>query len=295
MDVSIIIVNYNTYNLVIDCIESIIAKTRQVEYEIIVVDNNSPNRDIEKLNDNFPTVKLILNNENLGFGTANNIGSRKAKGKYLFLLNSDAYLIDNTIYSFFVYMESELKCPSIIACGASLLNSEFDETVSAGNFPSLFQEFSDLGFRHFYKNYYNKNLSLAFSAEGKSQLFEVDYICGANIFINKDVFLDFKGFDEDFFMYFEETDLFFRLNKEGFKSVILPKLNIVHLEGGSTKNEKVKLNLRKFKMLFESKCLFYKKNKTKCETFLMKFLNFIVVLIHPYYKGNRKKVIKIVK
>ncbi len=84
-DVSIIIVNYNTYGLVLQCIDSVLKNTKGITYEIIVVDNNSPNREIEKLNKIYPQVKLILNDNNSGFGVANNIGSKAANGKYLFL------------------------------------------------------------------------------------------------------------------------------------------------------------------------------------------------------------------
>lgn len=99
MDVSIIIVNYNTYDLTLDCINSIKEKTNNIKYEIIVVDNNSPNRIIENLK--LENVRLVLNSKNGGFGYANNIGNKYAKGKYLFFLNSDTILMNNAIFELF--------------------------------------------------------------------------------------------------------------------------------------------------------------------------------------------------
>ncbi|MDC5348150.1 glycosyltransferase, partial [Acinetobacter baumannii] len=116
-DVSIIIVNYNTYNLVLQCIESVIKNTKKISYEIIVVDNNSPNREIEKLNEIYPNVKLVLNTKNSGFGIANNIGNKYANGKFLFLLNSDTIVLDNSIYTLYKFM---VENPCVGACGGNL-------------------------------------------------------------------------------------------------------------------------------------------------------------------------------
>ena len=104
IDVSIILVNYNTYNLVLECIESIEKFTTKNSYEIIVVDNNSPDRSIENLNSIFPYVKLILNEENSGFGAGNNLGFTKAIGKYTFFLNSDTLFCNDSLYYFIDFL-----------------------------------------------------------------------------------------------------------------------------------------------------------------------------------------------
>ena len=116
-DVSIIIVNYNTFNLVLQCIESVIKNTKNIVYEIIVVDNNSPNRDVSKLNLFYPQVTLILNKNNSGFGVANNLGNKVAKGEYIFLLNSDTIIIDNSIYELYKFMGDNKQ---VGACGGNL-------------------------------------------------------------------------------------------------------------------------------------------------------------------------------
>ena len=133
MDVSIIIVNYNTYDLTLDCINSIKEKTNNIKYEIIVVDNNSPNRIIENLK--LENVRLVLNSKNGGFGYANNIGNKYAKGKYLFFLNSDTILMNNAIFELFEFME---KKSNVGICGGNLYTLEHKPTISFERFkPSL--------------------------------------------------------------------------------------------------------------------------------------------------------------
>ena len=210
MQVSIIIVNYNTKDITLNCLKSIYEHTTGIDFEIIVVDNASSDNSVEVIKAIYPLVKIIESNENLGFGRANNLGAKYAQGEYLFLLNSDTLLIENTLSALYTFMKDR-DSENIGACGVSLLNRQQQKTISAGHFPSLLQEFSDIGFRHLYKNYYNNNLSLAFSIPKDGDVREVDYICGADIFIKKELFNELKGFDEDYFMYFsiEKKRIFF--------------------------------------------------------------------------------------
>ena len=290
MQISVIIVNYNTEQLTLDCLKSIYEHTIEVDFEIIIVDNASSDNSVEAIKASYPLVKVIESNKNLGFGRANNLGAKYAQGEYLFLLNSDTLLIENTLSVLYTFMKDR-ESENIGACGVSLLNGQQQKTISAGHFPSLLQEFSDIGFRHLYKNYYNNNLSLAFSIPKDEDVKEVDYICGADIFI-KELFNELKGFDEDYFMYFEETDLFFRLKSKGYSSVILTNHHLIHLEGGSTVQKETKWSLKKYQMLMNSKILYYKKHKSFFALFLMKIFNTLFTTIHPIYKGNRLNIYK---
>ena len=201
MQISIIIVNYNTKQLTLNCLRTIYEYTKDINFEIIVVDNASSDGSVEAIKASYPLVKIIEPNKNLGFGRANNLGAKYAQGEYLFLLNSDTLLIENTLSVLYTFMKNR-ESENIGACGVSLLNGQQQKTISAGHFPSLLQEFSDIGFRHLYKNYYNNKLSLAFSIPKDGDVREVDYICGADIFMKKELFDKLKGFDEDYFMYF---------------------------------------------------------------------------------------------
>lgn len=280
MDVSIIIVNYNTLSLTSSCIESVVKNTLGIEYEIILVDNASTDGSKERFqNDN--RVNYIYNSTNYGFGKANNIGSKSAKGKYLLLLNSDTIIIDDSIAQMFKFMESHID---FVSCGVSLLDANYCETYSHGKFYSLFEDFSSIGFYKFYRNYYENNLSnVQYASQG--DITNIDYISGADIFIRKDIYEEMNGFDEDYFMYYEETDLFYRLKLANYKSCILPYLNIIHLEGGSF-DKSGKLNLRRFILSFKSKLLFLRKHKKKYYIFWAKLFLLIKIFTRPkIFKG----------
>lgn len=267
-DVSIIIVNYNTYGLVLQCIESVIKNTSSILYEIIVVDNNSPNREIENLNKVFPQVKLILNNDNSGFGIANNIGNKVANGKFIFLLNSDTIVIDNSIYELYKFMSEN---PHVGACGGNLYDEKFKPATSFTRFmPSLISDLDSLFFNIISKVLYNGDI---FHSSSNKPFKIFGNISGANLMISKLFFDEIKGFDENYFMYYEETDLLFRLRKQGYTTYIVPSSKIIHLEGAS---ESFKPN--KWDWSFESKRKYYLKNKSNFEFTISSFI-FMVMII----------------
>jgi GT2 family glycosyltransferase len=272
--VSIIIVNYNTTTTTYECIQSII-KFTSLPFEIILIDNASADRSIEEFKNLFPELTLILNKENIGFGRANNLGISIAKGEYLFLLNSDTLLTSDAACKFFDYMEDE-KNNQVACCGGALINAEGKKQVSYGNFPSISEVFATLGPGIFYKNYYKKYLcsgvKIYFTAPQ-----QVDYISGADLFIRKSV-LDKTGlFDEDFFLYFEETELAFRMRKKGYLSVILPDVKIVHFEGSSHNTNQI---LEKKRVFAYSRLLFFKKCNGSLTASVARFLYFIQKLIY---------------
>jgi GT2 family glycosyltransferase len=246
MDVSIIIVNYNTSKILCDCLQSIFLYTVDLEYEIIVVDNASKDDSVIMVSQLFPKVKIIVSSENIGFGRANNLGVKYAIGKYLLLLNPDTILKNNAIRVFFNYMEQHSN-ESIGAIGGWLLDNNGKVNVSFGYFPSFQVELYYLR---------DKFLQKERVSNIKEEL-EVDFVMGADLFIRKSVFDDLKGFDPNFFMYYEETDLQFRMKNKALKRLIIPGTNIVHLEGGSF-NEKAK-NFSRFMISQKSRKYYMKK------------------------------------
>lgn len=253
MDVSVIIVNYNTTNLTIQSIESVHKFCKNNTFQIILVDNASTDRSIENILVQYPKIITIFNSTNLGFGAANNIGIKIAKGEFVFLLNSDAYLVSDAMNSFCKFMRT-LGNEHVAICGAELLLENRKPGTSFGNFPTLFGSISSLGFRYLYSRYYLRHLAIGvanFSEQNKV----VDYISGANLFIRSSVIQELGGFDENFFLYFEETELAYRFKKAGYISMILPEIKIVHLEAGSTNG----FNYKSYEHYHRSKQLFYKK------------------------------------
>lgn len=244
MDVSIILVNYKTKELTINCIKSIQEKTKDLKYEIILVDNASTDGSVNFFENNYKNkIIFIKNTENLGFGKANNRGIEIAKGKYVFLLNSDTLLINNAIKILFDFMEKTKECG---ICGGNLYTKELQPTHSfLRKFPSLLLEIQE----YIKKKEKTRN---DFNYTNFEQ--EVAYITGADMFIRKEILEKSGYFDKDFFMYFEETELSYRIKRLGYKIVSVPQAKIIHLEGKSTIFKE-----RKFTMYLESKYKFYYK------------------------------------
>lgn len=283
MDVSIIIINYNTTDLVRQCITSLIEKTKQNSYEIIVIDNASADRSIEGLQSEFEQVLFIFNGHNEGFGPANNQGIAIAKGKYVMLINSDTYLLNDAIGILYNYMEAPGN-EKVGCCGADLFDEEGGRQASCGNFPTLVEAISALGFHLLYREYFYRHLSsgvINYSDDIKV----VDYICGADMFLRKTALQETGTFDPRFFLYFEETELSFRLSKSGYRSVLVPGAKIVHLEGGS-QSVQAEFNYSKIALFAKSRRLFFKLCYGPVSAF---FVNYIYALQSLLFYVSKRK------
>lgn len=290
--VSIIIVNYNSEQTIGRCIDALYSHVSGIAYEIIVVDNASAPASVRFIKENYPDVKLLENRENKGFGAANNLGARHASGDYLFCLNPDALLLDNAVLLFYRFLEEEK--PDAACCGGNLVKETGEPTTAYGNFPSVFQEWSDMGFRRFYPKYYDKHLRLGKTCRRMTTPERVPYIIGADIFIRKDIFQELGGFDENFFLYYEETDLCYRLSRKGYHSYILPQVKIIHLEGPAMlKNGE--LNYGKWTFWEKSKYYYFRKNKGRFAAWIVKGIQLFSLLLHRFFGAKAYQLRKAVK
>lgn len=273
MDISIIIVNYNTKELTKNCLKSVFEKTQDVNFEVFVVDNNSSDGSCEMLEQEFPQVKLIKNTKNRGFGAANNLAIKESKAKYVFLLNSDTILLNNVVKIFFDFMEKSEnwdKNQKIACCGGNLYNKDLSYGYSYNVLPIIEQILLKRFYLNkFFKNYYKKKFLPSLCEESKS-IKEVDSVSGANMFLRRSVLDEVGLFDEDFFLYFEETELSYRMNKKGYKSVILPEAKIIHLGGDSEKTALSKINIVK-----QSELMFFEKCYGKKQRALVKIIQIL--------------------
>lgn len=255
IQLSIIIINYNTKRITNNCINSIIEHTLGIHYEIIVVDNNSTDGSKELLENN-EHIKYIYLEKNYGFGKANNVGMRAALGKYILLLNSDTLFINNAALEFYKHAESN---NFHAVYGAHLVNAEYQNSTSC--FP--FTEFSF--WKHIFRKRENKILY-------NSDAQEIDAICGADMFFPKKIFDLTKGFDENLFLYGEDEEWQYRMSKLNIPRYIISGPKIIHLEGKSMSN------LDPLKMVLKYRSLFYIMKK-HCTT-----INYI--LFRLYYAIN---------
>ncbi|MDQ1141126.1 glycosyltransferase family 2 protein [Pedobacter agri] len=292
IEVSVIIVNYNTKDLLRQCLKSLYENTSGVSFEVILSDNQSVDGSLEMLHKYFPKVICIENKDNLGFGKANNAAIKIAKGKYLFLLNTDTYFLNNAIKILFDFMEMK-ENQSIGCCGGDLFDKDGNKQASYGNFPTLLDAVSQLGFYKFYKRYYETKITGGVLNQDQT-IKKVDYVCGADMFIRTTVLNEVGLFDEDFFLYFEETELSYRMTKAGYNSILVPSAKIVHLEGGSQASES--FNFFKIKVFSKSRKLYFKKTKGFTYAILVNWIFALQSLIMSVLKldSNYLKKMKII-
>lgn len=260
IDVSIVIVNYNTRELLKNCLQSIYQMTADISFEIIVVDNASSDDSLLMLESLYPEVICIISPSNIGFGKANNLGVKNANGEFLLLLNSDTLLIENSVFklhNFFVRKETEL---SLAVLGCKLINVEGTVMNSGGGFPRVKNDINEYYYLIAEKLFFKK-IKPRDIYDFNKPFFEIDYVIGADMFMRKSLFLDVNGFDPKFFMYYEESDLQYHIRKLGFKIYVTTDTQIIHLEGGSTNM----VRYSPFKRLINqvSRNYYFKKNDRK--------------------------------
>lgn len=253
MDLSIIIVNYNTRDLTNQTIDSIIKHTENIDYEIIVVDNSSDkNQQCMYKNEQ---VKILPDIDNHGFGHACNVGAKASKGELLLFLNSDTLINDNSLMKCVQYMKNN---QSIGVLGARILlrDGTLDHGCKRG-FPTPSAAF-----------YYYAGLDKKYPASRKfgayrqtflceTETNEVDSVSGAFLMVSKELFENINGFDEAFFMYGEDLDLCYRVKEKGYKIIYYPEAVITHLKGQSGLHKSSKIVIYHF---YNAMILFYDKH-----------------------------------
>ncbi len=254
MKLSVIIVNYNVKYFLEHCLCSVQKAVQNIEAEVLVIDNCSSDGSVSYLNPLFPGVRFIKNSENLGFGKANNLCIRLAKGDFVLLLNPDTLLQEDTLQQCLTAFEKDEKTGAIGVRMISGSGRFLKESKRA--FPSAAAALYQLTgisalfpTSKVFSNYHLGHLS----EHGNH---EVDVLCGAFMMIRKTVLNKTGGFDEDFFMYGEDIDLSYRIQKAGYKNLYLATTSIIHFKGESS----VKGSPRYVKMFYHAMEVFVKKH-----------------------------------
>ena len=254
--VSIIIVNYNSQDVLESCLSSVKEKVKNLSYEIIVVDNDSVKGSLNDLQQKYPEVFFILQKSNLGFGSANNTGVKQTRGRYIYFLNPDTELINDAVSILSDYMDIHQE---VGICGGSMFNEDSTPTTSFYDIDMLKLEYEIMfHLRKNYKGINNTNLPK-----------NVLVIVGSNLFIRKDIFDTLGGFDDDFFMYFEEMELCHRVANLGFDIVSVPDAKIMHLHGATGENKNEELKTWLYEIHWYSKWLYFYKTKGHTQTTIL--------------------------
>lgn len=228
LDVSIILINYKTSHYVKNIIADIIKNTRDISFEIIVVDNSNDEEEFNKLLQLKTNARIINTGANIGFGKGNNLGTKYANGDYLLFLNTDTQLIGNTIGILHGFISNNHRIGIVgpnMFTKDGLPNNSYEKEEK-----SLKREGKGFIYNHFHRKH---TKDFFFNSSGKPLNIQ-GYICGACLMISKENFTKLGGFDDDIFMYAEDALLCYRLrNGLGLEVYNVPDAKIIHFEGGS--------------------------------------------------------------
>lgn len=279
---SIIIVNFNTYTFLNDCIQSIKKSGYEnTSLEIIVIDNNSSDKSVHLIQKNHPNIHLISNDRNLGFAAANNIGIQKSHGEYILLLNPDTILSSNTLSIMTTYLDNH-QDTGVATCRVELPDGRIDDGCHRG-FPTpwnAFCHFIGLG-KLFPSSQLFNGYHLGYKKIDK--VHEIDSCVGAFMMIRKVAGKDIGWFDEDYFWYGEDIDFCFRVKKSGWKVMFVPNTKISHHKGVSSGIKKhsrhvstasKKTKIQAMKARFDVMRIFYKKHY---QSIYPKWLTYLVL------------------
>lgn len=274
---SFIIVNYNTKEITSACINSIFdnSNLKDIEFEIIIIDNNSTDGSEEYIISQFPTVIYKYNRDNLGFGKANNIGAKIATGDYLVFINSDTIALDTDFYELYKIISSK---DSIGFLGCKILNADNSIQSIGYDFPSLMNE---LRLRILFWNF-NFVKKFRFSKYVDRGVKEVDWISGCFMIVERELFFMLNGFDDKIFMYSEDLDICLSASKLGKKNYVYDKTQIYHLHGksGNKKNPSFKQQITRKENYF----YVIKKHDVTKFIILIKMLVYLNTLTVFYFK-----------
>ena len=273
MDLSIIIVNWNTKDLLLQCLESVYQTIKRVEMEVFVVDNGSMDGSIAAAKGRFPEVKFIQNEINLGFARANNQALSLAKGRYLLLLNPDTQVKKGAMERLISFMDAH---PEAGGAGAQLLNSDGSRQNSIANFPSLATELLNKSLlRWFFPS--------AFPGKERNypEPIEVDSVIGACMVVKRDAIEPVGLLDEGYFLFLEETDWCYRMRRTGWKIYHVPQAEIYHFQGKGVEMEKKKARVEYYRSLYR----FFKKNRGRLQWFILLIGSVIKLVVELVFMG----------
>ncbi|WP_338840406.1 glycosyltransferase family 2 protein [Flavobacterium ginsenosidimutans] len=252
MQLSVVILNYNVRYFLEQCVLSVQEAIASIDAEIIVVDNNSSDESVLMMKEKFPDIKLIENKENFGFPKGNNIGVRQAKGKYICILNPDTVVAEDTFTKILAFAERQnnlgiIGCKLIDGTGEFLPESKRGVPTPWVSFTKIFGLYKIFPKTRLFNQYYAQHLN-------ENQTGKVDILVGAFMFLERKLYEDLNGFDEDCFMYADDIDLSYRALLKEKTNYYFHETTVLHYKGESTiKDEKYMLHFQEAMNFFYQK------------------------------------------
>lgn len=257
---SIIIVSYNTKEILRECLNRVKMQGTGIDTEIIVVDNASSDGSPDMLREEFPEVILIVSEKNLGFAGGNNLGFEQASGRYVLLLNSDAYVLPGVFVSTIAFMEETPDCGIL---GVKLIDVDGEMQPCARMLPNPWNKFLVISgiAAKFSKSKFLGGPDFPWWPHDSPR--EVGWVPGAYFLIRREVIDVIGGMDDRFFLYYEETDYCLQAMRKGWKVMIFPEASVIHLGGESSKTTKQTMSSKGKQLVrfqLQSEFMYYRKN-----------------------------------
>ncbi|MFK7970837.1 MAG: glycosyltransferase family 2 protein [Bacteroidia bacterium] len=249
VDVSVVIVSWNTKDLLRACLNSVYEQTKAYSLEVFVVDNDSPDKSADMVREEFPQVQLIANDDNRGFAPANNQALERANGRYVLLLNPDTVVLDGAIDKMIDYAE-ENKNEKVGVVTCKLLNGDGSLQKSVNSFYSFWRSFIENRFFEGILQKMNMGGKTFMSFWDHSERREIDWAFGAVMLFSKDLMDDIGMLDDRFYIYAEEMDYFMRAKKAGYHSWFLPEIEITHFGKSSSRQRRAAMFIQNYKSFY---------------------------------------------
>jgi N-acetylglucosaminyl-diphospho-decaprenol L-rhamnosyltransferase len=282
-DLSIIVVNWNTRDLLAQCLRSVYQTSDNLDFEIVVVDNASTDGSVEMVERLFPHIGLITNQENVGFARANNQAIARCQGRYVLLLNSDTRVLFESLCNVVRFMDEHPRAGIV---GVRLLNPDGTFQASYTPFPTLWLEFlilSTLGRRLIRATFPSYGPR---AGEGARTI--VGYMEGACLVARREAIEQIGGLDERIFMYAEDVDWCYRFHQAGWEVWYLPQAPIIHYGGQSSNRRKGRMEAE----LYRSRVYFFRKHYGRAAALCLKGLIYTVTLTKMVVHGALRFVTK---
>ncbi len=284
MNLSVIIVSWNVRERLRTCLASLFRETKDLNWEIFVIDNDSKDGSAEMVLNDFPDVQLIVNKKNLGFAAASNQGIKKARGEFILLLNPDTELKENSFAKTVEYMRSH---PEVGILGPRILNFDGSLQPSVRRFPTLISQILIiLKIPHLWPSLAPIKYYLAADFDYEKEA-NVDQVMGACLLFSRNLLNKIGLLDDKFFIWFEEVDFCQRARNAGFKVRYAPVTSITHWGGESFAQE---MTLKKQKMISQSMAYYFKKHHSFAAYLFIKFLTLPIIFLAIFSEKLRRLI-----
>jgi len=281
---SIIIVHYNTVIELDQCLHSVLTFIKESEFEVIVLDNNSPDRAVEELPNRYPAVNFIFSKENLGFSKGNNFGASQSYGEYLLFLNPDTILIEDCVTPLINFISANSNAG---VCSPMLVYKDLSFQNSTGSKMGILYESAEaFMFINLYRkirNRINKKYLIA------KKPFAVSWTSGAFMVLKKSIFEEAGGFNENYFLNYEDHDLCKRIEDKGYTNYHFPYLKCIHLDQTSQKKDYISFVYNRYL----SRIIYGRKHYNIFFRFIVNFIHINglilrLMLVYFVYNGNER-------